>query len=409
MNEPRVLRELSREASEQPVPQVDWQRVEHRLFERIESEGVRPSAPRRPAWVPVVAVAAGAAVIAAAASFAVRVQPAPDKPAVEAVQAPAVQHTAQRLATGALDGSSLRAGDRVVADAASIAVQHTGHATWTLAGSSSVVIERNGPVVMLELQSGRVHVDVVPRHDVESFAVRVGETVVSVHGTVFTVERRGERALVQVQRGSVAVGPRSRLGQGASWLVAAPSSGSFSLDGARDGTFEDLGLGPSGQPPVAQEAPLAQAEPGQDLLPQPSPAAREPWEAAPLRAAPPAPRTPGPVAAPEPEPAEQGQAASPAIELPDSLTDALARAQLDSLRARTADCHRRFGTAAGDNVKVTVQSTLTLTVAPDGHVTMGRFDPPLAPEVQACAGSVLLATTFPKARGASTLRLQLRF
>ena len=63
----------------------------------------------------------------------------------------------------------------------------------------------------------------------------------------------------------------------------------------------------------------------------------------------------------------------------------------------------------GDGLKIVVQSRLTIMVASDGHVTSGRFDPPLATELQSCAGSALLSTTFPKARSASTLLLQLRF
>jgi hypothetical protein len=46
------------------------------------------------------------------------------------------------------------------------------------------------------------------------------------------------------------------------------------------------------------------------------------------------------------------------------------------------------------NVRVTVTSTLELKVSQDGVVESARFEPPLAPEVQACAAETIYKTRF---------------
>ena len=407
MSDPSVLRKLVQEVSAQPVPHVDWAKVEQGLFERLEREAVRPVVRRRPAWAPLVAVAAGAATIAAAAAVMMHVRVPQAREQARADADPVRIHASQRLASGAIDATTLRNGDRIVADASALTVSHPGHATWTLAGSSSVVVERTGPVILLELQSGMLRAEVVPRPDIESFAVRVGDTVVSVHGTIFTVEKRGDRALVQVQRGSVQVGPRSRFGHGAGWLMVAPASGSFSLDGARTAAFDDLSSVRE-MPATALLVPPAPAAPGPAMLPSPAPVppsdAIEPRRTPQLNAR-------APLIEPDqsstaqlsPEPVEPSEP-----ELPEVLTEANVTAQLDAIRAQVADCHRRLAPLGDENVKVTVQTTLTLNIAPDGHMSLGRFDPPLAPEVHGCAASALVGIGYPKAKNASTLRLELR-
>jgi hypothetical protein len=49
---------------------------------------------------------------------------------------------------------------------------------------------------------------------------------------------------------------------------------------------------------------------------------------------------------------------------------------------------------AAADVRVTVSTKLTLRVGEDGTVTFARFDPPLAPDAQACASRAIYKTRF---------------
>jgi hypothetical protein len=405
-NDAKMMRELVREAAREPVPEVDWNRVEQRLFEQIEREPAPSPRRQTPAWRPIVAVAAVAASIAAAASFASEQSPVAARSAARVAEAPAQPQAASRLASGVIEASTVHEGDRLVAGVGALTVQHPGQASWVLANTSVVRIERLDSVIVIDLEAGSVRVEVEPRQQAESFVVRVGDTAVSVHGTIFTVEKRGDRALVQVLRGSVAVGPRSRRGQAMGWLMVAPSSATFSASGLGEPEFGTLPLSALQESdralPGAQ--PLAGARPE-----APAVANEEPAHPAAPGAQVPRPQNAAPVAPVQPEPQAQNEPVQQDPSLPETLTDAAARSSLDAARAGIADCHRRLGAVGGDGVRVQVQSKLTIMVAPDGHVTTGRFDPPLAREVQSCAGAVLLSTVFPKARSASTLVLALHF
>ncbi|MBI5532063.1 MAG: FecR domain-containing protein [Deltaproteobacteria bacterium] len=405
MSDLQEFRQLVRQVAEEPVPDVNWDRVEKSLFDKLDREPIRLPVRRAPAWRPLVGVAAVAAGLAAAASFAITHHPSSDRSLSQADHHAVAPQHADRVASGTLEAASLSQGDRVIASAGSLTIQHPGHAAWTLSDSSRAVVEQLGSVVVIDLESGSVRVEVVPQPVTETFVVRVGETAVSVHGTVFTVERRADRALVQVERGSVAVGPRSKRGQGTGWLMVAPSGASFTLDGARASTF--LPYEPSSLPAIAVAAATDVSHP---LQPSGPSAAGDPPRVAVVVPTAPAPKgVPQVPAVATQQPAEPVEAPPP-TELPDTLTEALAQATLDSIRAQVVDCHRRLRPVAeSEGLKLTVQSSLNMTIAPDGHMTMGRFDPPLVAEVQACANAVVLSAAFPKAKNPSTLRLALRF
>ncbi len=401
MNDMRELRRLVDDVAKTPVPPVDWDRVEARIFERIEHEKPPVAiALRSRAWRPVVAIAAVAATIAAVVSFtSIGRSPAPSRSAIAVVhpRAGSALQVEGQLAGGVIDAVNLHTGDEIVADTGPITVNHQGHASWTMSEASRVSVEQLAPVVMLDLRAGSVRVEVVPSSMPESFVVRVDDTVVAVHGTIFTVERKADRALVHVERGSVAVGARSRKAHSLDWIMTAPSTASFSLDGARTSTFLERDEPAHSPVAVAPESPPATAAQ--------STVAAEPSKIAAV-APPSAPHNPSsPLAAPATTAASEGPS-----ELPEVLTPELARSSLDSIAAQVTDCHRRLSKSPAETgLKVTVQTTVFLTIAPDGHMTMGRFDPPLSPDVQACASNVLLATHFARARNTSNLQLPLRF
>ena len=62
MSRPELLNELVREARREPIPSIDWDRVEGRLFERLEREPIR-LASRSHSARRVFAIAAAAAVL----------------------------------------------------------------------------------------------------------------------------------------------------------------------------------------------------------------------------------------------------------------------------------------------------------------------------------------------------------
>ena len=87
------------------------------------------------------------------------------------------------------------------------------------------------------LERGAIRAEVTPRDPseglVEAFAVEVGGTRVAVHGTAFSVKIEGDRAIVDVEHGAVAVGPVGHVGATTGHLLVGPSRASFSLDGGR--------------------------------------------------------------------------------------------------------------------------------------------------------------------------------
>lgn len=120
-------------------------------------------------------------------------------------------------------GGSLESASRTVASAAPTRVVPSVHSTPAVAaeghklrladgsvaqlfGSHSEleVLDNTAGRVELALHAGRAHFDVVPNTERE-FAVQAGDVRVVVIGTVFEVERTGERVRVAVQRGRVRV------------------------------------------------------------------------------------------------------------------------------------------------------------------------------------------------------------
>lgn len=406
MSRPELLNELVREARREPIPSIDWDRVEGRLFERLEREPIR-LASRSHSARRVFAIAAAAAVLAAATSVVCRQRP--DLCFATAPAPGAGLVTVDPAHRDVITAAQLREGDRLESGPRSLSVRHEGVAAWELAPSSAVAVEKLGEAVRLSLESGAIRVEVAPGSEPDTFVVRAGDTFVSVHGTVFSVERRGSRVAVHVERGTVAVGGRSRRGSTSAWLMVAPSAGSFSLDGARDAEFSPASEVPPAGPPIA----LPSGEPASGATAA-RPAGGDGEAAADAASA--------PVSGMDKKSGVDGGAVSPApsspavqpapeASIPEALTAAAARPVLERIAAGVADCHRRSmrPSRGDDSVRVSVQTTVSISVAPEGNVVLGRFEPPLAPQVQQCAGGILLSSRFPAARTSSRWQLPLRF
>src|SRR5688572_18376389 len=206
---------------------LDWKLVESRLLARIDRDPVRAPA-RRGRWLGV-GVAAGMAFAAAVMVLVMSLRDAP-APTVDAPVLPVDSATLVNATT--VDSGTLTEGRRFVAGAEGTTVKQPGLAEWWLTPGSSAEVKALQPAVVIQLQAGTLHAEVVPSAAPESFVVEVGGLRVAVHGTVFSVTREGDDAFVRVTEGVVSVG---RVGQVPTTLLRAPASARFAATGTRAG------------------------------------------------------------------------------------------------------------------------------------------------------------------------------
>lgn len=327
---------------------------------------------------------------------------------------------------GAHDLGALRAGDMVEATAGAVSFGRTDKATqkfvsWTLAPGSRVFV-RGGvddPRHVLVLESGSIRADFVGASTptggaggvVDPLVVEAGDTRVAVQSSLFSVTRSSKGIVVDVERGLAIVGPREELGLGSGRLLHEAESGVFSLDGGR--IFKSLvpvrtalqpvrtsfGLdGASLDPSVA--SPVRAPEVGTAEV-----AANEANDAPsghPVAGRPPLGSRSFPA---EPSPAESatsvsGPSAGPGEVVaaePPMLSEGTIHASLDRCFAQVEAQHKAKG-APDDGVALTMRSTLRLRVADDGAIKGASFNPPLRPDLQSCAVSLLSGRVAPGAR-----------
>lgn len=343
----RALRRVIDEARSAPTPELDWDNHEQRLLARLGEAPPRRAAP----WGRVALVAAAAAAVVAIGVGVRSQQPHAVAPVAHA-RSPHV--FGPGITT--LDGTQLAVGDRVLADAHAIVVNEPGQATWTLAAHSTATMADTGRYMTVRLVTGKVDVAVVPHHAPESFAIEVGQTRVAAHGTHFTVERVGDQTRVVLSEGVIAVGAAADRGHTHGFEMTAPSTGTFSLDGARTGEIRR----PTAEPAAA--APTA--------APTPAPAA--------------------PAAAVVPK-------AKPQPPLPATPSDAEVDQGATKVMALVEKCFVDH-TASTGGVSIRVRSSLAFTVTPAGKVTTLVSDPPLAPGVQTCSDQAVDQPIFPRSR-----------
>jgi hypothetical protein len=378
---------------------VDWSAVDRGLFARIEreqrEERGRFVAVRR--WPGVVAAAAAAAAVFAWAAHDVREQDggslamAGGEASEIGGRIVGVEGEGQVLIDGrvALRGATIRLGDVIEVQRGGAVIERSGKLTMRIeAGSRAAVTHTDGALV-LALARGAVEAQVVPVPRGEAFAVDIDGSRVAVHGTHLRVARVGDRVTVDLNEGVVAVGNAPRVGSVIGSLVTAPAhaefaaidvAGSLAVSHEATGVRPPVALGPSVQPsPVATEA--ARGAPEAPLA-----------AAAPL----PAPNVPHPVAVhpdTRPSPVAVTPVAEPApVATPDANPE-------QALRGAVRACMDQRPHV--ENVTVLVSTTLRLDLADDGTVRAARFDPPVAPDVNACAASAIYRTRFAHGGSAS--------
>ncbi len=338
-----ALRRVVDDERRLPASELHWARVEAAIERTIRRS---PRAPRRRSFLfPVLAAAAASALLVGAGLRAREQRMAANDAAPPSATAP-------RL----LRGETLRSGSELTAATKSVDVEHAGHAHWTLLPGSKAVVRQNGPVIELELESGSVDVAVVPQPLPETFVVLAAEVRVAVHGTQFRVSRTSEHVDVTVTEGVVTVG---RQGQASTLRLAAPASGTFETDGSPRSLDRSR---------VAEQAVSAAKRTGAGAVGR---------HAAPPHASP--------------------LAAEPSI--------AEVEAGVSRLLDVTQGCFSRY-TAAEPGVRVTAHTTLHFEVQPDGRILSTTFDPPLAPNVQACADQAVRELRFAQSqRGIELIRV----
>jgi hypothetical protein len=382
--------------AEQP-PEPRWDTIERELFARIERAApVRRAAP--PQRSPL-GRALGFAAAAAAIAFAVLAAGRSAPPVTATSTPPRARDLAEvpvaaggDRASGDLDFRALRPGDSVEAADHAVSFVDVGSVRWTLLPDSRAVVRAVGAAGVghvISLERGSVRADVVTRAPeeglVEAFAVEVDGTRVAVHGTLFTVTRLEGRVEVDVEHGTVAVGPAAYRGATTAHLLVGPSRGTFSLDGGREARLLDRPAPQEGAAAVASPEPAPAPAP-----PQPAVGARPPGGAALAPAVvaraeePAAPAVAEPTALLSPLTTEPPPAAAPpspeAQEAsgPPALTPA-------SVQSLLSSCFARESASGRSSVRRSIVSTLHVSVRPDGSVAALRFNPPLRPALQACA------------------------
>jgi hypothetical protein len=262
------------------------------------------------------------------------------------------------------NGNALAVGRRVTADEREVSVDHTGRGTWTLSPGSSARLTESGERITLRLERGSVLSEVVSSPRPETFVVEAAGARIAVHGTVFRVALEGERVIVQVREGTVAVGP---LGAVPGFFLKAPAHGDFAADG-RSGSIDGRPLGES-----------------------------EDRRAQPLRV--------GPARAPGAAPSSSGPAAPSDVVLPNEPSISDIEAGIARIVDATSDCFSR-NTKSTEGVQITVRTALSLQIDASGSVSEVDFQPPLSPDVEQCAVDNISQVAFAASKqGAKVTRM----
>ena len=413
----RLLRRIVKDVAQSPMAELDWDRIEQRVFEQWEGQGPKSVRKTSLRWPRILYASAGVAAAAGTALALGHIHHAPTSQqqpsAVDAVAAahhepqpvpmqqdawqPANQHTDQQ-------------GPRtIVADVTAVDFDHAGWARFRLSPHGRLQVLRMDDRVSMRLLNGKLEADVhregAPRNEVSEdtedvVSVLASSLQVAVRGTLFSVEIRDGSVRVQVGRGAVAVtsavtdlgehtSPHANTwGSGGSegWLVRGVSTSVFAVDPVRR-----LENHPSVDEPFAIDS----------LLESP----RE------LVANPPKPRLDHDREKRESvRPSSSQEPPVPnAPLLPEVLTVELAASTLETVAQGVLACYRLAVPSQINGVTIQAQTTIVMRIAPDGHVVFARFDPPLSPKAQVCASGIVQEASFPRAKAESVLELPLHW
>jgi ferric-dicitrate binding protein FerR (iron transport regulator) len=410
------LDELVREAKADLEPRVSderWSAVEDRILARMaleEKSSLAQEVNAPPSRGRVLRI--GAAVLAAAAAIALFVK---NEPSTGIVSEGASSSADRDLTASALResvgpgvvsvgglpaaaGHVLRTGDVLEANGARAVLERARKVTWLLeAGNAEgsqlgrARVKSAGESLVLGLDDGAIEAQVTPVPSGEAFAVDIasGSSLVrvAVHGTHLRVSRSGSRVVVDLTEGVVSIGTPPRSGSTYGTLVTAPSHVEF------DAADLDHTLRVDHAPSAVRAAvPLA----SHDTFAS--------GNAAPRADAPPA--TPidtsapaAPATVPRPTAVSRPAADPSRVETAGKTDSVPALPPREAIAAAVRACAAQR--SRPENVRVTVSSSLKLKIASGGDVETARFDPPLLPEIQACAANAIYKAKLQDAAGDS--------
>jgi hypothetical protein len=382
-----LLRESRKHLGTREAGALDWDRVERGLFARIENEQARERhemiearSRHRVAW------GAGAAALAVAAAVALVVGKTRGPSLNEgAERATASDDSAGAVASIGQDatvmvngkpaaiGVPIRLGDDVDARGGRVTFDRPGKVSWILESGSRTTVTHVQGALVLALQGGTVEAQVVPVAAGEAFAVDVDGARIAVHGTHLRVARVMDHVTIDLTEGVISLGEAPRVGSTIGTLITAPAHAEFtSADpkGSLTVTHDPGAI----RPALAIDTGVVASRPALIALgaAAPHPKPDSPTEArSPL---PPAahPATPAPVAAP------QLSAADP------NAADALSSVVRTCFADRTSP----------QDVILEVKTKLHLELDADGNVRSARFEPPVPPDVNACAAPAIYHARF---------------
>ncbi len=404
----RMLHRVTEEARDHLHGDVpDWEKIEQRLLARIETDRTTQAslerfAGHRRVWGGV----AGALAIAAGIAIFTGRPTTHTLDRGEAPQAPA-NASALLLCQGCGDGrgqvqvaggvlsagQNVRAGDVIETRGASAVFERPHAVTWQLEDASKVIVKKAGASLVLALDHGVIEAQVTPVAAGESFAVDVssdasdtggsesGVTRIAVHGTHLRVARVGPtRVLIDLTEGVVSIGAPPRAGSTNGVIVTAPAH--VEIDLASPQTSLQVTHNPTAvHPPID----LAAVTHLQNL---PNGSTSHSAEARPKGS--PSPTSPLPAGHVPPSSVPTPKAHEPLN--PVLVPDPDAESTIAAAVRGCASSH--LPSLDPSKLRVTVSSNLELRVSAEGLVEFARFDPPLRPEVQACAATSIYKTRF---------------
>jgi len=394
-----------------PIESDEETDAERALFARIdahEADVARRAAGRSGAsfWGPVAfitAVAAGVLLfshpqshdprdgVAEGAHPSLDSIPAPSRPTAPAALTAIAEGGELRVDGVHSESMSLREGERLEARGGVAAFSAPGRVDWVLESGTEVTAVRagsRGGSIVLALQAGAVEAQVTPVPAGEAFAVDVDGVRVAVHGThlrVARASRGGPWVVVDLSEGVISVGAPPKAGSTIGVLVNAPAHVEFSVADL-DGTLR-VDRDPAHVRPPIDPTAIAQAA---ELPEHAADTASEP--ASPL-----APLAPPAAVANPPTRTARAIAVTAAHPAPPAPPTPLER--LTTVVHACAD-----GTMHRATDEVAIRSMMTVDIDADGAAQLTHFDPPLAPDLQACVAKGVYAIRW---SGPGPLRIPL--
>lgn len=402
---PGLRRMVDEVREEQPT--VDWDSLEARLFDasgelRAEHAAPAPSAqgrPRRFALTSLVGLAAAAAI---AGFFALPRDRATNAPSGAPAATTVVATTAKpsrpplMLLGGDHEARELHVGDVVeVAAVEGEWIQSAGRLRARAVGGTKLRLLEDGERMRFALERGEITADVTPVPGGEPYAIDVDGRRVAVHGTRLSVARADGAVEVAVAEGVAAIGspgegrtngPEVNAGMIGRFVgLGAPELRTDPLEAARRVTrgLSTTTAAATATPTTALVAPVVRL------------ADRSPLGAA-IAAPPPAPASPlGTASAATTEPKPKTSPTAPAAAGLSATEYGPALAKVESA---VKACVPR--TTAG--ITFSIESTMTVVVAPAGGIESMSFDPPLSPQLRSCVQGAA-SIKFPTAPGSTTI------